>query len=118
VLLVLGPGTPYGPPGLVAHFYRPAGMEVRELGLASFPRELRSSPGPALAAARDGVRLGRLAPSGVRCTEEGTGLPRLLERLPHARAEDRWILFRCEKAEAPPRPPEHAGNGLDSGKIP
>lgn len=100
-ILVLGPGSPYGPAGLSAHFYRPSGARVRLVTARELGEALHRSPSPLHVAVPEGSDPQLLAPRTRRCAEVFRSVPRPFHGLPGIRAEDRWIVFRCDLEPAP-----------------
>ena len=94
-VLVLGPGSPYGPDGLSAHFYRPPGLNVRVVTPPDLRDALRGPAPEVHVAARQGSQPQLLAPATRHCHEMFRSVPPLLDGLPGVRAEDRWSVFRC-----------------------
>jgi len=92
-LLVLGPDTPFGPPGLVGHFFDPPGTSIRILGAPELELALQA-PVPCNLVVPGDVRPELLAPR--RCRELYRSVPRWLDRVPFAREIDRWLVLRCD----------------------
>lgn len=101
-VLVLAPGSPYGPEGLTARFYRPPDTRVQFVTARELQQALLGSKPSVFVATREGARPGLLAPPNRRCTEVFGSVPSVLRGLPGIRAGDRWTLFRCDSGTLSP----------------
>jgi hypothetical protein len=97
-LLVLGPGSPWGPGGLIGRFYRPPEVQVRPVTPGQLRQRLRSRP--CFVTTRETLQPGLLGPPGTRCTPLFRSVPPVLDRVPGIRAQDRWTLYSCHPPPA------------------